>query len=167
MQAVLTLFWRICLFKTGPEAVPTSTTLTFIVIALNALLNVIVQHFIGEREVSLLRALTVSVVSLAATGALVGFVMTLMSLQHRLQQTLTALYGVDIMTTAVTSIAFAAAGRFAPDAAVFVITLLTLWSLAVYGFVFHRALNIHIGVGIAVALFVAIFSVAITQTALS
>ena len=49
----------------------------------------------------------------------------------------------------------------------FVITLLTLWSLAIYGFVFHRAMNIHIGFGIAMALFVVIFSVAITQTALA
>ena len=53
------------------------------------------------------------------------------------------------------------------NAPVFVITLLTLWSLAIYGFIFHRAMNMHIGFGIAMALFVVIFSVAITQTAIT
>ena len=53
------------------------------------------------------------------------------------------------------------------SAALFALTLLRLWSLAVYGFIFQRALEIHIGFGIAMALFVVVFTVAITQTAIS
>jgi hypothetical protein len=167
MKFFVLLFWRICIFQTGPETVPASNAFTLVIIAINALLNIVVQLFVGDAEVSLLRAVTISVVSLAGTGALVWFVMALMSLNNRVQQTVTAIFGVDIIMTTITSLAFSAAGSLVPQAAVFVITLLTLWSLAIYGFIFHRALNIHIGFGIAMALFVVIFSVAITQTALS
>ena len=93
--------------------------------------------------------------------------MTLMSLTNRVQQTLTAIFGTDVIMTVLTSIAFAATGAVNETIAVFAITLLTLWSLMIYGFIFHRAMNIHIGFGIAIALFVVIFSVAITQTAIT
>jgi len=86
-------------------------------------------------------------------------------LVNRAQQTVTAVFGTDIIMTVLTGIAFAATGAVHETAAVFAITLLTLWSLMIYGFIFHRAMNIHIGFGIAIALFVVIFSVAITQTA--
>ena len=167
MKTFVLLFWRICIFQSGPETVPASNTFTVLIIVFNALINVLVQLFIGQTEITVLRAITLSIVSLAGTGALIWFVMALMALNNRVQQTVTAVFGVDILMTTITSLAFAAAGSLMQNAAVFVITLLTLWSLAIYGFIFHRAMNIHIGFGIAMALFVVIFSVAITQTAIS
>ncbi len=167
MKSIFLLFWRICLFQTGPDTVPANTTFTVAVIVLNAVVNIVVQLLLGGEEIDLLRAGTLSIVSLAGTGALVWFVMALMSLNNRVQQTLTAMFGSDIILTALTSIAFLTTTQINETAAVFAITLLTLWSLMVYGFIFHRAMDIHIGFGIAIALFVVIFSVAITQTAIA
>jgi hypothetical protein len=166
MKSIVLLFWRICIFRSGPDAVPASNTFTAVVIALNALVNIIVQLMLGADQVTLLLAVTLAIVSLAGTGALVWFVMMLMGLVNRVQQTITAIFGTDIIMTILTSIAFAATGSISETVAIFAITLLTLWSLMIYGFIFHRAMNIHIGFGIAIALFVVIFSVAITQTAL-
>ena len=167
MKSIFLLFWRICLFQAGPDTVPANTTFTVAVIALNAVVNIVVQLLLGAEQINLLRAITLAIVSLAGTGALVWFVMALMSLNNRVQQTVTAMFGTDIIMTVLTSIAFLITGEINNTAAVFAITLLTLWSLMIYGFIFHRAMNIHIGFGIAIALFVVIFSVAITQTAIA
>ena len=167
MKSIVLLFWRICIFQSGPETVPANNVLILLVIAANAMLNVAVQLLLGGDNESLLRAITLAVVSLAGTGGLVWFVMSVMNMGPRVPQTITAVFGVDIIMTTITSILFTVAGAIEQSVAVFVITPLTLWSLAIYGFIFHRALNIHIGFGIAIALFVVIFSVAITQTAIS
>ena len=167
MKSIFLLFWRICTFRSGPDAVPAGGIFTTVVIVLNAVANIIVQLVLGAEQIDLLRAVTLAVVSLAGTGALVWFVMALMGLVNRVQQTLTAIFGTDIVMTVLTSIAFGATGAFNETIAAFAITLLTLWSLMIYGFIFHRAMNIHIGFGIAIALFVVIFSVAITQTAIA
>jgi hypothetical protein len=167
MKSIFLLFWRICLFQAGPDTVPASNIFTITVVALNAVVNIIVQLLLGAEQINLLRATTLAIVSLAGTGALVWIVMALMSLNNRVQQTVTAMFGTDIIMTVLTSIAFLITGEINDTAAVFAITLLTLWSLMIYGFIFHRAMNIHIGFGIAMALFVVIFSVAITQTAIA
>ena len=167
MKSIFLLFWRICIFQSGPETVPSGNSFVIMVIAVNALLNVVVQLLLGGDDGSLLRAVTLAVVSLAGTGGLIWFIMTLMQLGSRVPQTITAVFGVDIIMTTITSVLFAVAGSIEENIAVFVISLLTLWSLAIYGFIFHRAMNLHIGFGIALALFVVIFSVAITQTAIA
>ena len=93
--------------------------------------------------------------------------MMLMSLTHRLPQTLTAIFGVEVILTGLSALLLLSSDALGTSVTRFVITMLTLWSLAVYGFIFHRALNIHIGLGIGMALFVVVFSMAITQTALA
>lgn len=167
MKSIFALFWRICIFSSGPESIPANNILFIVVVAVNATLNVLVQFVLGGPEASLLRASTMAIVSLAGTGGLIWFVMMLMNLSNRAPQTITAVFGVDIIMTTLTATLLLGAESIGMTIARFVITLLTLWSLAIYGFVFHRAMNIHIGFGIAMALFVVIFSVAITQTALA
>ena len=167
MKSIFALFWRICIFRSGPESVPANNLFFILVLVANALLNVVVQLVLASAEVNLLRALTLAVVSLAGTGGLIWFVMALMDLSNRVPQTITAVFGVEIFMTTLTAILLWFADGIGMGVARFVITLLTLWSLAIYGFIFHRAMNIHIGFGIAMALFVVIFSVAITQTALA
>lgn len=167
MKPIFQLFWRICLFRDGPETIPANNFLLLFAVILNASLNVVVQMMWGGDNVSLLRALTIAVVSLAGTGGLVWFVMVLMSLTPRLPQTLTAIFGVEIILTGLSALLLLSSDAIGATVTRFIITALTFWSLAVYGFIFHRALNIHIGFGVAMALFVVVFSMAITQTALA
>jgi hypothetical protein len=167
MKSIALLFWRICIFRSGPDTIPVNNILTIAVIAVNALLSIAVQLTYADPAITALSAVTLAVVSLAGTGGLIWFVMALMNLTNRVAQTVTAVFGVDIILTTITAVAFALAGAIDDSVRFFAVTLLTLWSLAIYGFIFHRAMNIHIGFGIAIALFVVIFSVAITEAALS
>jgi len=167
MKSIAALFWGICIFKNGPDTIPADRIFTIAIIAVNALLNIAVQLTFGDATVTVLSAVTLAVVSLAGTGGLVWFVMSLMSLTSRVAQTVTAVFGVDIIMTSITGVAYAITGTIDDSIRFFAVTLLTLWSLAVYGFIFHRAMNIHIGFGIAIALFVVVFSVAITEAALT
>ena len=167
MKSIFQLFWRICLFRDGPETIPASNVLLLLTLFANAALNIVVQLAWGGENVTALRAFTIAIVSLAGTGGLVWFVMMLMSLTTRLPQTLTAIFGVEVILTSLSALLLLSSDALGTSVTRFVITMLTLWSLAVYGFIFHRALNIHIGFGFGMALFVVIFSMAITQTALA
>ncbi len=166
MKPIVSLFWRICIFRAGPEAVPLNGTLTGVIIVLNALVNISVQLLLGGESETLLRAVTATVVSLAGTAGLVWFVMLLMSLTQRFAQTITAIIAVDIILTLIAAVLFSLIGDLTNTVSVFVTALLVSWTLAVYGFIFHRAMDMHIGFGVAMALFVFIFTMAITQTAL-
>ena len=167
MVAIVSLFWRICLFRCGPDVVPLNTTLTGIVILVNGLLNVGVLISMGEPDIDLVQAATIAIVSMAGTAGLVWFVMLLMNRGQRFAQSITALFGTDVILTLLLALVIGVSSTIHESAALFALTLLRLWSLAVYGFIFHRALEIHIGFGIAMALFVVVFTVAITQTAIS
>ncbi len=167
MKSIFQLFWRICLFRDGPETIPANNVLLLLTLIANAGMNIVVQLAWGGENVTVLRAITIAIVSLAGTGGLVWFVMMLMSLTNRLPQTLTAIFGVEVILTGLSALLLLSSDVLGTGVTRFVITMLTLWSLAVYGFIFHRALNIHIGLGIGMALFVVVFSMAITQTALA
>lgn len=166
MKSIIALFWRICIFKAGPEAVPANNFFLLLVIVLNIALTSTVQYTLAE-GLSLLTALTLSVVSLAGTGALIWFVMMLMNLSNRVPQTMTAVFAVDIFTTLLTTFVLLiseTAGQMLTQLAILAVIL---WSLAINGFIYHRAMNLHISLGIGIAMFVFIFSIAITQTALT
>ncbi len=165
MRAIVSLFWRICIFRAGPDAVPVSGALTTLIVIANALINISVHMLLAGAEETLVRAIATAVVSLAGTAGLVWFVMMLMDLTNRFPQTITALFAADIILTLFAAMMFTIISGLSNVVAIFATALWISWSLAVYGFIFHRALNIHIGLGIAMALFVFIFTMAITQTA--
>ncbi|MEM9622356.1 MAG: hypothetical protein AAF993_11945 [Pseudomonadota bacterium] len=168
MSQIVLLYWRICIFVSGPDAVPASRTLLGATIVVNALLSIAMYMWVNEPD--FLTAATLVTVSMAGTGGLVWVIMQLMDLRHRLPQTLTALYGVDIITTALTGLIAVFTNVDEPGltaTGVSMVSLLMLWNLAIVAFIFHRALNIHLGFGMLVALFVLIFSIAMSQAAIS
>jgi len=166
MKLIIAQIWRICIFKSGPDTIPANNTFLLIVMAFNICLTCFVQVSLAE-DISFLSALTISVVSLAGTGGLIWFVMALMNLSNRVPQTMTAVFAVDIFTTAMTALVLFMAEAIGMTLTQLLVAGLILWSLAINGFIYHRALNIHIAMGVGIALFIFIFSVAITQTALS
>ena len=166
MKPIVSLFWRICTFRAGPEAVPLSGALTIVIIVLNALINISVQLLLGSGTETLLRAVTATAVTLAGTAGLVWFVMLLLSLTQRFAQTITAVIAVDIILTLIAAGLFSLVGDLTNAVSDFISALWISWKLAVNGFIFSRAMDMHIGFGVAMSLFVFIFTVAITQTAL-
>ena len=95
MNAIIQLFWQICLLRTGPDAVPTSSVLLIITGLLYGVLNLFVWVWAGEE--SLLQASgTLAMVTGGWLLVLWG-IMLLMGKKERYQQTLTALFGVNVL----------------------------------------------------------------------
>ncbi len=181
MTAIVSVFWRICIFKGGPDTLPANTTLLALIIVANALTSIVVSSFLQSllpaipdtenMDVAIvsdsLSLLTGVVVTQASTAGLVGLILMLMGHSSRLYQTLTAIFGTDIILTIVSA------------AAIFLVTLINtiiiqvvflgtfFWNAAVLGFILHKALEISRGLGIAAAVFILIFTIAITQVTLS
>lgn len=164
MKSIVTMFWQICTFQKGPDAIPYSVFLLSLVIAINAIVSIVVSSFLGES--SWLQVATLVVVNQAGAAVLVSGVLSLMGLASRIPQTLTAWFGADLILTLISGVAFGLANSVNEQAGVFAVVLIGLWVIAVYGFILHRATNMHIGLGVALSFLVAMFSTAISQTAI-
>ncbi len=166
MSQIFLLLWRLCTFRAGPDAMPANNTLLGLIISLNALLSV--SLYLLVNTATLLKAATLVSVSMAGTAGLVWLIMNLMEMGNRFPQTLMALFGVDILITLLTgAVAMVTGTEEISAAGASLLTLLMFWNLAIFAFIFHRALNIHIGFGFLLALFVVIFSIAMSQAAVS
>mgnify|MGYP001951650403 CR=1 FL=1 len=75
--------------------------------------------------------------------------------------------GADLILTVLTTLAVAIGQLLHPMLAQFAILAMFIWTVAVIGFILHRALEISLGFGVAAGLFVMTFSFAISQVALS
>ncbi len=166
MSHLVLVFWRICIFRGGPDAIPANRTLLSIIVILNAILSI--SLYLTINRTGFLTAATVVTVSLAGTAGLVWLIMNVMDLAARFPQTLMALLGVDLLNTVLTGavalLTLTNEGVLSPTGAA-VLAALMFWNLAIFAFIFHRALNIHFGFGLMLAFFVVIFSVAISQVA--
>ncbi len=185
MTALFTLFWRICTFKNGPETIPANSLILGLVLVLNAITNLVGRMILDTltlrslsqtnpeivsaenlEELSLMTTVTQVVVGLAATAGLVWLVLTLMNFGQRFPRTICALLGVDVLLTVISCAAMALGLAVHPQVGNLIYLGLVFWSIAVFGFIFHRALEISMGFGVAAAIFVMLFSVAISQVAI-
>jgi hypothetical protein len=84
----------------------------------------------------------------------------------RTSKVLCAVFGTDIILTVFT-VAAVIIGQFIhPLLGQFTILAMFFWTVAILGFILHRALAISQGLGIAAGAFILLFSFAITQVAL-
>ena len=165
MKAVFQAFWHICLLRQGPEYVPTRTWFVFSVVAANVLCEVLVSLTVNT-ELDLLPRVTSSVVYLSTTAALVWLSLQLRELIERFAATITALFGCDLIITVSFALLRPLAELFNPEAANPLFLVFLIWTVAVAGFIMHRALNTNYILGIGVALGIAIMSVALSQLAI-
>lgn len=177
MTAILLVFWRICTFRGGPDLVPASTALLGLVIVANAVTSIVASSFLqtilpsappGETmEVAVvsdtLVLFTGVVVSLASTSALIWLLLTLMGFSARIYQTLTAVFGTDIILTTISTLMIFLATSMNTALSQLAFLGMFFWTVGTFGFILHKALEIALGFGIAAALFVLIFTIAITQ----
>ncbi len=159
MIAIAQLFWRICVFKAGPDAVPPNQYLVVAAICVDGLVSLLAQVFLND--FSWLNAATAVVVNIAMITALIYGLLSMMELTARFQQTIGAIFGTDIILTLITIVALLLTST-APELLASIVSIASLfWTLAVFGFIYHHAMNIHIGFGIAFAFFSIVFSYAV------
>lgn len=181
MTAITTLFWYICTFRGGPESLPANNYLLTIVIVCNGILSFVVslmlstavvelqttQGVVAEdvpTSISTLALITQVVVGQAGLAGLTWVVLALTGFSERLTQTLCALFGADLLITATAGMATATSFSISPNMVGPLLFLGSLiWTVAAFGHIFHRALNVAIGFGVAAAIFVMLFSMAISN----
>ncbi|RJG17148.1 hypothetical protein D4A39_10440 [Alcanivorax profundi] len=157
MNALITLFWRLAIFRASPEHTPYSQS----VFALVLLLWSGLQLLVGLLQQGLPASLLLGSQWIALTVLLGGTFMMLAfkGLGGRWLQTATSLVGVDVVLSLANLPLLLSGWLFGPGAdwvQVFIL-LLVSWQLAAQAFIFHRALNVgpFLGLGIAMALLVA------------
>lgn len=143
MPPAISLFWNLCLFRTGPEQVPYSPRLTgwvlalWVVVALPLVLSV--PGLTGARA-PLFMAATVGT-EFIAVALLLGW----RNFGSRLLQTMTALLGADLLLNLLSwPLVLPFAGERTPAAvfAAFAQLLLFGWSIAVKGHILRSALEL-------------------------
>jgi hypothetical protein len=163
MQALFNAFWQIVLFRQGPDSLPASRPLLVMAVAAYIVIDVMVIVALYPRE-ALVPLL------LADVGFMVVWcagLLALFSKIARLDQTLTALFGCGALlqllafpTTAWPS--FGIPLEIPMGFRVLVSLIILLWSVAVFGHIFARALSKSLGAGIAFAViyYIVIYEVA-------
>ena len=168
MNALLQLFWNLCLLRVGPERVPTLGSFVILVVGANFLVSTLVG-LTGPFSDRPGAALALPVMHAAILGAGTWLVLLAKGLQARFTATFTALLGADALITLLSwPVAVLLVPRAEPTTLDFVLAaiqfVLFFWWIAVAGFVFARALEIGRGQGVAVAAFVVLTTLMINAS---
>ncbi|WP_133490248.1 hypothetical protein [Alcanivorax sp. 24] len=151
MNALIRLFWRLSLFRKGPEDMPYAPPL--LVILLVAWL--IMQGLSANLQTSLPAGQLIAVqwISLSLVTAVTTAALAFKSLLTRWVQTMMALLGLDLLLSLVALpllVVNMAAAQPIPiiDGLYF---MLVSWQLAVQSFIYHRSLDVSPLLGLALA----------------
>ena len=159
------MFWRICLLRQSPAHVPTQSWFVATVVLASLVASVVVSLSI-DQQANTIEIITRVVVGLATTAALVWLATYLREFPSRFIGTLTALFGCDLLITAVFGLLVPVFNLFG-EVALSILSLgYVIWSLTVSGFILAQALSVRVGIGIVIALGITILSMATGQTAI-
>lgn len=165
MKPIITLFWQICLLRQSPAYVPTSGPFVALVVGANLLCSVLVSLGLDD-GVDLVRTATSIIVGQTATAVLVLLALTLKDFGNRFVTTVTAIFGCDLIITACFAVVLPVASLWGNAAISAVLIMFLVWSVAVAGFILHRALEVPLAIGIGVAMAISLMSVTFGQLAI-
>ena len=155
MAALVTLFWNICILRVGPESVP--ARVWFAVVLLIADLAVaLLYHRLtysaapDPDALTALEAFGVSLVSIAIIAAITRSILSFRKLDERFLATLTALIGTDLIISVLIVIASQLSMLVGLPPGIGS-SILVIWGTVVWGFIYHRAFNTTLAIGILMA----------------
>jgi len=160
MWPVLRLFIQLACFRVGPDQVPALRAFFLLVFLVYYIWNVLVLMFTAA--LGLFSAvLIVALATLIVTGALV-FLLWFKGRLFALRQSLTAVFGIDVLFNFLVLPAFlmaaeSEANSTARGLAETVLMLVTVWRLMAEGFIYSRAANISWFLGSVFALTLSLF----------
>ncbi len=164
MKPILNLFWQICLLRQSPAYVPTQGWFVAAVIVANLVCSTLVSAGL-DSGFDLVRTLTVVIVGQSTTALLVMLALSFRNLTQRFVTTVTALFGCDLLITACFAVVLPLSGLLGGGAVTLARVMFLIWSVAVSGFILHRAMQAPLGVGIGVALGILIMSITVGNVA--
>lgn len=165
MTSVLKLFWNICILRDGPESVPSHTWfVTALIIVDVAWATLINRTFVPD--ISTLAALGYVVISIATTAMITWFALFVRDLEGRFPATLAALVGCDILLVGMLGASLQLDAVFQSTVTMVLGGVFQIWAIVVWGFIFRRALDSTLTVGILIAFGVTVLSVIIGRVAI-
>jgi hypothetical protein len=151
MKPILAVFWNICLLRRGPELVPTHPMFVGGVLVADMLVSFFVGLQFGD-ALTPMQVATRVIVSMATTAAAAWMMLSMRDVIARYPATITALFGCDLLFTLLSAVLVPLASSDATAVKAGIIDLIVIWSIAVNGFILHRAMNVTVFIGILLAL---------------
>jgi hypothetical protein len=164
MKPILAVFWNICLLRRGPELVPTHPLFIATVVIADVLLSLFVAMQYGGNA-SLMQVATSTAVTMATLAAVVWTALNLRGFSGRFPATITALFGCDLLFTLLVALLVPLLGGTGSPFSIGVAAVIGFWSIAVNGFILHRAMNISVFAGIIFAFGIAFLAFALASAA--
>ena len=161
---IVTLFFRVALFKTPPQELPASDKVLFVAIALSLLVGLLRYFIAGAEYYSIARV----VLELLVPGVLIYLLLKVFKLPSRFAQTFAAVCGSGAIIYALALPVFpsfhAAADESQYGLSVYIIILLDLWSVAVLAFILKHAVNVGFATGISLAVAVVLLTLVLVES---
>jgi hypothetical protein len=164
MKLILSVFWNICLLRRGPELVPTHPLFVAGVVIADILLSLFVRAQYGD-ETSLLEIATFTLVTMATLATATWLALNLRGVIGRFPATITAMFGCDLLFTLLIALLIPLAGGARSAVSIGMGGLILIWSIAVNGFILHRAMNITVFAGILSAFGMALVAATLASSA--
>jgi hypothetical protein len=164
MKPIFAVFWNICLLRQGPEFVPTHPLFVGGVLIADLLLSFFFGFQYGNPTTPL-QAATATFVTMATLAAAVWLALNARGVIARYPATIAAIFGCDLLFTLSFAILIPLSGGAASQVIMGMTALLGIWSIAVNGFILHRAMNVTLFVGIFVAFCVALLAFVLSSAA--
>ncbi len=165
MKPIFNLFWQICLMRRSPAQVPTYGWFVIAVVVANLVCSVIISTLL-DGGLDPLRLTTAIVVAQSTTAMLVFGALALNDLTSRFVTTVTAIFGCDLIITACVGMVMPVSAVLGEMALLLTQILFVVWSIAVTGFILHRALDTSLPIGIGAGLLISLSSAAASQMAI-
>lgn len=167
MRALWAMMWRLVALRAGPEDMPYSRELLWLMLAASVALGLfshwLVSPGLWQASIGL------AAVSVGADALALWLMLRFKRVPERFVQSLTAVYGADALLSLCALVlvpVYLFAGDKSPLLGIgFLAEMLIVgWGLGVRGFIYHRALNIGIFQGnmLSMALFFATLMLALT-----
>ena len=166
MTIILQSFWRMMTFRLGPESIPYNPSLAAICLAIDVLVSIAANNLLLDQS-SFGQSFIQTLLILLINGLLIWIILTLRGFHKRFTQTMTAYLGCDLLLTAASLITLPAAAAINDSIQNFVTPLLSFWSIAVFGFIFHKSFDVPISIGVIGAFILIIFSYRLSQILLT
>lgn len=163
MGKIVDAFWKICLFRQGPQDVPASSTLMMLGMLAYATTSV----FIGLLNLSPVAALLSGVFDMALVAAMTQLLLWIKDLGARFQQTFTALMGtgaiLGLLALPLLYIQLQVGEQAALLPSVLILALV-VWNLAVVGHILRHAMGAPFFVGLLLAVVFMYVSVSVMRS---
>ena len=151
MAALFKELWRLCLFRTSPANLPSLPIVAVALLIADWLASVLIIRTLSP-EFDAARVLLNIAVAQLALAALVLGMLRLGSKSARWAQTMSGLYGSDLLLTLLFGMLLPIARNLGPSPGNMMEILLFLWTVTIYGYIVHLAMEIPLLAGMLAAL---------------